>query len=129
MAADFLQGGLPTASPADGNHFLQGANHLQGTHLLLNAQNVFLILVLATVLCTLAGAWFAARSRNGMVWLFLVVTASAGISALVALLLLPMVAGFGAPTLLDAALILVVGIGAARTWAASLGQKDWISHF
>ena len=107
---------------------LQGAHHLQGAGLLLNAQNVVLILVLATVLCTLAGAWCSARSRNGMVWLFLVATASAGISALVALLLLPMAAGSDAPTLLDAGLILVVGIGAVRTWAGSLSQMDWTTH-
>ena len=100
------------------------ADPLQGTSLLLNAQNVFLILVLATVLCTLAGAWCSAKSRNGMVWLFLVATASAGISALVALMLLPMVAGFDAPTLLDAGLVLVVGIGAVRTWVGSLHQMD-----
>ncbi|MDA8153150.1 MAG: hypothetical protein M0003_10640 [Acidithiobacillus sp.] len=87
-----------------------------------HAQNVVLLLVLA-------GAWFAAESKHGLVWLFLVATASCGISAIVALMLLPMVAGFDAPTLLDAALVFVVGIGVVRTWAGSLDQMDWISHF
>ena len=90
-----------------------------------NAQEAFLVLVLATALCTLAGAWFSAAYRNGMTWLFLVASASAGISALVELLLLPMVAGFTGATLLDAALMLVVIVGATRTWAGSLDQIDW----
>ena len=108
-----------------------------------NAQNVVLILVLATVLCTLGGAWFAAKSKNGMVWLFLVGTASCGISTVVALILLPMVprlapigmlparaasgagTGFHGLALLDAVLCLVVAIGAVRTWAGTLDQVDW----
>ena len=102
---------------------------LHGAHLLLSAQDVFLILVLSTALCTLAGAWCSAQSRNAMVWLFLVTSASAGISALVELLLLPMMAGFDAPTLLDAVLMLVVVVGATRTWAGTLDQIDWTTHF
>lgn len=92
---------------------------LAANSLLRNAQNVFLALLLASAICTLAGAWFAASSRNGLTWLFLVASASTGISALVAFLLLPMVAGFGAATWLDGALILLVAWQATRTWAAS----------
>ena len=95
----------------------------------LRAQDVFLILTLSTALCTLAGAWCSARSENGLVWLFLVATASAGISALIELLLLPIVAGLNAVTFLDAALMLVVIIGAVRTWAGSLDQIDWTTPF
>ena len=101
----------------------------------LRAQDVFLILTLSTALCTLAGAWCSARSETGLgshpawVWLFLVATASAGISALVELLLLPIVAGFNAMTLLDTTLMLVVIVGAIRTWAGSLDQIDWTTPF
>ena len=101
------------------------ANHLQGANLLQHAQNMVLLLVLATALCTLAGAWFAAESKNGLVWLFLVATASCGISAIVALMLLPMMTGFDGLTLLDAVLCLVVVIGTVRTWVGTLGQVDW----
>ena len=92
-----------------------------------HAQNVYLLLLLAAVLCTLAGAWFAARpNNNSIIWMILVATASCGISALVALMLLPMVVGFHALTLLDAALALVVAIGAVRTWSGSLDQVEFL---
>ena len=94
-------------------------------NLLQHAQNMVLLLVLATAICTLVGAWFAAESKNGLVWLFLVATASCGISAIVALMLLPMITGFNGLTLLDAVLCLVVAIGAVRTWIGMLDQVDW----
>lgn len=96
------------------------ANALQN-----HAQNVYLVLVLATVLGTLAGAWFAANAQNGMVWLFLVVSWSCGVSSVIALALLPMVVGFHQLTLLDATLALVVVIGAARTWVRTLDQVEF----
>lgn len=93
--------------------------------LLRHAQNVVLMLILATALCTMAGAWFAAKSELFMVWLFLVMSASCGISALVTLILLPEAIGFHALVLLDAVLALVVVVGAARTWVGSLDQVEW----
>lgn len=98
-----------------------------GGEVLRQAQNVVLMLILATALCTLAGAWFAACSRMGMVWLFLVMAASCGISALVALLLLPEVVGFHGIVPLDAVLALVVAVGAVRTWSVTLDQMDFTS--
>jgi lysylphosphatidylglycerol synthetase-like protein (DUF2156 family) len=88
------------------------------------AQNVYLILILATVLGTLAGAWFAANSRNGMVWLFLVMSASCGISSVIALALLPIVDGFHLLTFFDVALVLIVSVGTVRTWTGTLNQVE-----
>jgi lysylphosphatidylglycerol synthetase-like protein (DUF2156 family) len=89
-----------------------------------HAQNVYLILVLATVLGTLAGAWFAANENTAAVWLFLVVAASCGISSVIALALLPMVDGFHRLTIFDAVLALIVIVGAVRTWRGTLNQVD-----
>jgi lysylphosphatidylglycerol synthetase-like protein (DUF2156 family) len=89
-----------------------------------HAQNVYLILVLATVLGTLAGAWFAANANTAAVWLFLVVVASCGISSVIALALLPMADGFHRLTILDTVLALAVVIGAVRTWAGTLDQAE-----
>ncbi|SMH64735.1 membrane protein of unknown function [Acidithiobacillus ferrivorans] len=92
-------------------------------------QNLYLILVLAASLGTLVGAWFAAKPDNGAaVWLFLVATASCGLSAFVVLMLLAMIAGFHQLTLLDAVLAMVVVIGAVRTWGGTLDQIDWTTH-
>jgi lysylphosphatidylglycerol synthetase-like protein (DUF2156 family) len=97
------------------------ANALQN-----QAQNVYLILILATVLGTLAGAWFAANANTAAVWLFLVVAASCGISSVIALALLPMVDGFHRLTIFDAVLALIVIVGTVRTWAGTLNQVELV---
>jgi hypothetical protein len=93
--------------------------------LLRHAENVILILVLVTALGTLAGAWFSARSELVMVWLLLVATASSGISAVLTLLLLPMVKGFHGLAILDTALCLVVVIGVVKVWVVALAQVEF----
>lgn len=95
------------------------ANALLQNH----AQNVYLMLVLATVLGTLAGAWFAANAQTAaVVWLFLVMSASCGISSVMALAILPMVDGLHPLMLPDVVLVLVGMFGAVRTWVAALDQ-------
>ncbi|MBU2765854.1 hypothetical protein HAP94_06510 [Acidithiobacillus ferrivorans] len=89
-----------------------------------HAQNVYLILVLATVLGTLAGTRFVANAQTGLVWLFLVGSASCGISSVVALALLPMMDGFHLLTVFDVVLALFVAISAVRTWAWTLNQVE-----
>ena len=86
------------------------------------AQNLIFLLILATAVCTLAGAWCAALSETVMVWLFLVISVSCGISFLVTLTLLPMVNGFTELVCLDAMLTGIVTFGAVRTWAGTLSM-------
>lgn len=91
------------------------------------AQKVFLVLILATALGTLAGAWFSARAQTGMVWLAFVLSLACGISAVVALALLPMVLGMPSVLWIDAALALVTASGAGKTWSGTLHQAGLLS--